>query len=271
MHTCLLDVFHDTTDEYLLTIAQAIDVDFNRVVQKAIEQHGRVVTDFDGFAHVSLEVCLLMHDFHGATTQHVTRTYHQGIANFLRVIQRLAFGTRGTVGRLTQIEFVEQFLEALTILSNVNRLGTGANDRRTVRLKRASEFQGCLATILNNDANRLFLVNDFKHVLKCQGFEIQTIRGVIVSRNSLWVAIDHDGFITIVTQGQRGVHAAVIKFDTLADTVGSATEHHDFFAISGFCLALLLIGRVEIGCVGGEFGRAGIDALVNGTYVVLMA
>ena len=209
-----------------------------------------------------------MHDFHGAATEYIARTHHQGITDFLGVIEGFAFGARGAVRRLTQIKLVEQFLETLTILRDIDRLGAGADNRCAVGLERASEFQGGLAAVLDNDAHRFFLVDDFKYVLQGQRLEIQTIRGVVIGRDGLRVAIDHDGFITIFTQGESRVHAAIVKLDALPDTVGTASEHHDFFTIGGCGLALLFVRRVEIRRIGRELGRAGINTLVHGTHVV---
>ena len=39
------------------------------VVQEAVQQHRRIVGDLDRFAHVALEILLLMDDFHGPATE----------------------------------------------------------------------------------------------------------------------------------------------------------------------------------------------------------
>ncbi len=59
--------------------------------------------------------------------------------------------------------------------------------------------------------------------------------------------------------------AAVVELDALADTVGAAAEDHDLVTAGGFGLALLLVGGIHVGGVGGEFGGAGIDPLVDRT------
>ena len=40
--------------------------------------------------------------------------------------------------------------------------------------------------------------------------EVQTIRGIVVGRHGLWVAVDHDGFIAVFAHGERSVNAAVV-------------------------------------------------------------
>ena len=84
MHAGLLDVFHHAADEDALAIADAIDIDFDRIVQEAVQQHRRLVLYLDRLAHVALQVTLLVHDFHRPPAQHVARAHHQRIADFLR-------------------------------------------------------------------------------------------------------------------------------------------------------------------------------------------
>src|SRR5471030_1126053 len=64
-------------------------------------------------------------------------------------------------------------------------------------------------------------------------------------------------------QGQCRVYAAVVELDALADTVRTAAEDHDLVAARRCSFALFLVSRVEVSGVGGEFGRAGVNALVD--------
>ncbi len=110
---------------------------------------------------------------------------------------------------------------------------------------------------------RLFLGDDFQHILERQGLEVQPVGSVIVGRDGLRVAIDHDGLEPVLAQLQRGVHTAVIELDTLADAVRTTAQDHDLAAVGWIRLALLLIGGVEVSRRGREFGRAGVHALVD--------
>ena len=74
----------------------------------------------------------------------------------------------------------------------------------------------------------LFDPHDFHHMFEGQRFEIEAIRGVVVGRNGLGVAIDHDGFIARLGQRKTGVTAAIVKFDALSDPVGTTAQNHDF-------------------------------------------
>ena len=61
--------------------------------------------------------------------------------------------------------------------------------------------------------------------------------------------------------------AAVVELNSLANPIGSATEHHDFFLISGLRFALFAIGGVHISGVSRKLCRAGIHTLENWAYV----
>src|SRR5690606_34931303 len=58
-------------------------------------------------------------------------------------------------------------------------------------------------------------------------------------------------------------YAAVIKLDTLTDSIGTTAENHDLVAAGRIGLALFLIGRVHVRRIRGKFGSTGIDALVD--------
>ena len=126
---------------------------------------------------------------------------------------------------------------------------------------------------MNNHARRFFFVNDFEHIFQRHRLKVQTIRCVVVSRHGLGVAVDHDGFVTIFAHSESGVHAAVIKFNALANAVRSAAEHHDFFVVGGFGFAftsthaksvsVAFVARVHVSRVCRELSRTGVHAFVD--------
>ena len=67
------------------------------------------------------------------------------------------------------------------------------------------------------------------------------------------------------------MHAAVVEFDALADTVRTAAQDHDLVTGRRVGLALLLVGRVQVRSVGGELGRTGVDTLVDREHFQLVA
>ena len=80
---------------------------------------------------------------------------------------------------------------------------------------------------------------------------------------------DHDGFEAGVAQRERGVAAAIVEFDALPDPVRPAAEDHHLAASGRLRLALGrgaergFVGRIHVRGRRGEFGRAGVDALVD--------
>ena len=83
---------------------------------------------FDRFAHVALQVALLVHDFHGAATQHVAGSNHQGVTQGSCLFQSLWFGSGRGIRGLAQTKFLQQFLEPLAIFRRVDHVRAGAND-----------------------------------------------------------------------------------------------------------------------------------------------
>ena len=132
MHARLLDVLHDAADHDIRAVADRIDVDLDRIVQEAVEQHRRIVRHLDRFAHVALEIALVVDDFHRAAAEHVRRAHHQRIADRFGRLHRLFLGARGAVRRLLQLQPVQQLLEALAILGHVDHVGRRADDRHAV-------------------------------------------------------------------------------------------------------------------------------------------
>ena len=107
-------------------------------------------------------------------------------------------------------------------------------------------------------------VDDRRDVLEGERLEVQPIDGVVVGRDRLRVAVDHDRLEPVVAQGERRVHAAVVELDALPDPVGAAAEDDDLLPRRRIGLALLLVRAVQVRRERLELGGAGIDALVGG-------
>ena len=104
-----------------------------------------------------------------------------------------------------------------------------------------------LAAELDDDAIRLLHIDDGEHVLEGDRLEIQAVGGVVVGGDGFRIAVDHDGLVAVLAHGERGMDAAIVELDALADAVGAAAEHHDLAPIRGRGLALLLVGGIEVG------------------------
>ena len=162
-------------------------------------------------------------------------------------------------------------LEALAVFGGVDHVGRGADDGHARFFQAQRQFERGLSAVLHDDAGGFFLVHDFQHVFKRERLEVEAVGGVVVGGDGFGVAIDHDGLVAVFAHGQRGVHAAVVEFNALADAVGAAAENHDFFAAGGFGLAFFFVGGIQVGRAGGEFGGAGVHALVDGAHAQRVA
>src|SRR3546814_13463648 len=76
------------------------------------------------------------------------------------------------------------------------------------------------------------------HVLGGQRLEIQPVRGVVVGRHGLRVAVDHDGLEAGLRERVGGMHAAIVELDALAAAVRAAAEDHPLAAVPRFGLVL---------------------------------
>src|ERR1700689_2263097 len=105
-----LDVFHDASDVDGVAITYAIDVDFDRVIQIAIDQHGIVARNPHRFTHVTVQAGGVVDDLHRSAAQNVTGTDHHREADALVDFLRLPPPTRDAGFRLPQPKPMQEHL-----------------------------------------------------------------------------------------------------------------------------------------------------------------
>ena len=293
MHARLLDMLHDAANEHVLAIGDCVHIDFDGVAQIAVEQQ-RVLAQqrvdlryglpritvanvgrHEGSQRrldIVLETRRVVHDRHGAPAEHIGGADHQRKADLHGHFMRLLDAGGDAVARLAQAQLLDQQLETVAVFGEVDGVGRGAQDRHFGGLKRLGEFQGRLPAELHDDtldaAVLAFLAHDFQHVLGCQRLEIEAVRRVVVGRDGLGIAVDHDRLIARLREGESRVTAAIVEFDALADAVRAASQDDDFLASGGVRFAGMLaeaalIGGIHIGRWRAELGRARIDALID--------
>ena len=173
-------------------------------------------------------------------------------------------------GGALQPEPLEQRAEAAAVLGEVDRLGLGAEQRHAGRFQARREPQRRLAAEGHDHALGLLDLDDRQHVLERQRLEVQPVGRVVVGRDRLRVAVDHHRVAAGLAHGHRGVHAAVVELDPLADPVRAGAEDHHARPVSP-CgprwRARPLPGRVVVRRLGLELGRAGVDRLVGADAV----
>ncbi len=171
-----------------------------------------------------------------------------------------------TAGRLAETQLVDQLLEQFAILGGLDRVDTRADDRHAGFLQSSRQVQRRLTAELNDHAIGFNRIADVEYVFDRQRLKEQDVRRVVVGADRFRVAIDHHAFDSDFAERETGVTAAVIEFNSLADSIGSPAQDHDSLLVAlGRQFILDLVGAVVIGCVGLEFRGTGIDTLEHGT------
>ena len=111
----------------------------------------------------------------------------------------------------------------------------------SARFQRLGEVERGLAAELDDNpeqrAAALLDPDDLDHVLGGQRLEIEPVRGVVIGRDGLRVAVDHDRFDAGFAQAVGGMDAAIIELDALADPVRPAAEDDDLAPVARIGLA----------------------------------
>ncbi|GAA3072703.1 hypothetical protein GCM10020000_66920 [Streptomyces olivoverticillatus] len=267
MDAGLLDVLHHAAEVELVAVVERVDVDLDRVVEEAVDEH-RVLGDQ---ARVPLQVAgqggLVVDDLHAAAAQHVGGADHDRVADLRGDGLGLGEGEGRAVLRRGQPGLGEHPAEGAALLGEVDGLGRGADDRHAVVLECLRQAQRGLAAELHDDARdraRLLLgVDDLQDVLQGERLEVEPVGGVVVGGDGLRVAVDHHGLVASLAEREGGVDAGVVELDALADAVGAGAEDDHRGLLARRDLGLLVVGGVEVRGLGSELGGAGVDRLVD--------
>ena len=190
---------------------------------------------------VVLQAVERVDDLHRAAAEHVGRAHEQREADLGRASHRLLGRVGGRVRRRLVAELLQQLAEAAAVLGEVDRVDRGAEDRDAGLLQARRELERRLAAELDDHPLGLLDLADAEHVLERQRLEVEAVGGVVVGRDGLGVAVDHHRVATGLAHRHRGVHAAVVELDPLADAVRAGAEDHDARALAA--LDLVSAGR----------------------------
>ena len=153
----------------------------------------------------------------------------------------------------------------MAVLGQVDRAVRRPQDRVAGVLDRAGKPERRLPAELRDHAHRLLSVADREHLLRGERLEVQPVGRVVVGRDRLRVAVDHDGLEPERPEGLRRVHAAVVELDALPNAVRAGAEDHDARAPARRRRLLLLSpGRVQVRRARLDLTRAGVDAPIHG-------
>ena len=280
----LLDMLQNAADVDLFAVAQGVDIGLNRTFQEAVQIHRVVGADARSLGHVIAQMLGIVGDHHAAAAQHVARTNQQRIADVRG--HGLGFLKRGSLARrrIHNAQLVEQGGKALAVLGKVDGIGLGAHDVHAALLEHARQLKRRLTAERHHDAVGALNIDDIHDVLVGERLKVQAVRGVIVGRDGLGVAVDHDGLEAAGGQRVARMHAAVVELDTLANAVGTGTQDHCLGLVRRRGLvgghALLgiwaravdvLVGLVVVLRGARELGGAGVDRLHAGNHAQTLA
>ena len=210
---------------------------------------------------------LVVDDCHAASAQHEGGAHEDRVADLLGDGDDLLGGVRGVVGGCRALCGFENLAEFLAVFGEVDGARAGAQDRHAGALEVGCQRQRRLTAELDDhslDGTRGALGTvDLQDVLEREGLEVEAVGDVVVGRDRLGVAVDHDGLVAL-TQRHGGVHARVVKLDALADAVRAGAQDDDCLAFARADLVLLVVGRVVVGRACRELGGAGVDGLEDG-------
>ena len=178
-----------------------------------------------------------MDDLHGAPAQHIGGADHDRIADLLGDGARLAglvampfCGWRSRSLSSTRLKRSRSSARSMAS-GEVPRIGTSAASSGSGELERR------LAAELHDHAVQRAVaalgVDDLEHVLGGERLEIEPVGGVVVGRDRLRIAVDHDGLVAGLAQREAGMAAAIVELDALADAVGAAAEDHHLVLVRG--------------------------------------
>jgi len=217
-----LDMLHDGGNEGVGTVGDGVGLHLDGVFQKLVDENGPLRGYPHGRRHIAFQHLLVVDHLHPPSPEDVGGTDHEGVADPRRHGEGLGEVAGHARLRHGNPQFFHHDAEPVPVLRQVDGLRGGADDPDPGPGQLLGDVQGRLAAELDDHPFGLLLFVDGQDVLHGQGFEVELVGGVVVRGDRFGVAVDHDGFITLVPEGEGGMDAAVVEFDPLADAVGTA-------------------------------------------------
>ena len=263
MDAGLLDVLHDGADHGGVAVGDTVDVNFGGVLEEAVDEDGTIGSDVGGVLNVGAKFVVVVDDHHTASAEDEAGADENREANAVCDGDGFVLRNRGASFGLLEADLVEEGGEELAVFGELDGLGRGADDGDAVAFEIGGKVERSLTPELDDDAVGLFLIADVENVLESEGFEVKLVRSVVVCGDGLGVGVDHDGFVAELAEGEGGVDAAVIEFNSLADAVRATAEDDDFLGVGFAGFVFVAVGRVVVRRGGFEFRSTGIDEAVS--------
>ena len=235
MHAGKFDVLQHAADDdgalarirEMAHVRDAIHVHFGGVFQKFVHQHRPLRRSFDGEAHVMLQLGVGINDLHRAAAEHEARAApaRDSRASCAASSASASLVARpfGGCGMFSLCSIAANSLRSSAISMLCGEVPMMLTP---FFCKPEREVQRRLPAELRDGAPAFFPLVNVQHVFQRERLEKQFVARVVIGRNGLRIRIDHQRFEAVFLQRERGVDAAIIKFDALADAVRPAAENH---------------------------------------------
>ncbi len=228
MNSGQLNMFHNRRNKHMFSITDGICFAFRRMMQEPVDQNRTVRRHAHGLLHIEGQGFVVVDYFHPASAQHIGRAHHDRIADPVGGSKRFLYVHCHACLRHGDLQTLHHLPEQIPVLCQINGLRCGAQNIDSVFLQICRQIQRRLSSELCNHTHRFFLFIDGKHVLQGQRFKIQLVRGIIIRRHGLRIAVDDDRGKSQLPQSLCRMDTAVIKLDALSNPVGSAAQDHHF-------------------------------------------
>ena len=176
MDAGFLDVLHDAADDDVFTIRERVNVHFDGIFQKLVDQDRTVVRVLDCLLHVLRDGIFVEGDDHGASAENVGRANEHGKADLSRGLDGFFRRGRHRSGRLRNTEFLEQLSKTLAVFGKIDGFGRRAYNAHSGGFEGERQVERRLSAELDDYADRRsggsFVLADGEHVFERERLEV---------------------------------------------------------------------------------------------------
>ena len=186
MDAGLLDVLHHAADERHLAVGNRVDVDFDRVFEKLVDQHGPIGRGVDRLVHVPDQRVLRRSRFPSPGRRARSWGGREPDNRSARPrVRAPSASVAMPLGGCRRPSSCKHVLEPLAVFGHVDHVGAGADDLDAGGFQPAGQIERRLPAELHDHAVRLHAVADVEHVFGRQRLEEEEVRRVVIGRNRL--------------------------------------------------------------------------------------
>ena len=261
VNTSVLDVLGNKVADHDTILGDGVHLDLLSVLDVLGDNDWVLAGDLSSLLKVCGKILLRVDSVHGSSRENVGWANEDWVGDQVGELPRLLEAGEFLPGWLINTDSVEHAGELVSVLGVVNHLWRGAENLDVEAVERQSDVVWSLSTHGNqNTAGRLKLV-DILDGLEVDVLEVEAVSLVIIGGDSLWVVVDHDSLVSVLTESADGADRAPIELDRGTDTVDTRAKNHDPVIIEVNIVLRSVVGHVKVVGESWEFSSDGIDLL----------